>query len=188
MTTAPVSYTAAKLLGELDKRVEQLAIVNGVLRAVSGGAGFADILRVFASNLKKLCPFDRCSIALYDDQERLFHIPYAAIGNRFGESGESSRSPESSPLGEVLRTRQPILRRHIEAEERRFDSDTDLAKMGLHAEVLLPLQVGPRFLGALHLATYETDRLDEDHVRLIQDLLPAVSVALWIRSAKERAF
>src|SRR5574341_1525024 len=85
--TAPASDPAApRLVSALEERTEQLALVNGMLRTAVGAASLADVLRVFASNLKTICPFDRMSVALYDAERNVFHVPYACLAGRVEET------------------------------------------------------------------------------------------------------
>jgi GAF domain-containing protein len=178
---APIPQIAptTKLLAQLEERTEQLAIVNGILRTIVSGAPLPDILRVFASNLKTIVPFDRCSIAVYDEKRRVFHVPYMVMGGKVQETHEGARPFESSPLSKVIETRRPVMRRNIRKERKGFDSDGRFLKQGFGCEILFPLQVGERPFGTLNMAAFEPERLTDAHLRIVDELIPAVAVAVW---------
>lgn len=150
-----------------------------MLRTIISGAELPEILRVFASNLKAVCPFDRCSISLYDEKEGVFHVPYMVFRGRVTETGEPARPFASTPLSEVVRTGRPLLRQDIAGEGGRFHSDTDFSRKGIACEMLFPLQVGGKPFGTFNLAAFEPRSLTESHLALLADLVPAVAVAAW---------
>lgn len=178
----PDTVTAARLLGELDERTQQVALINGVLRTILTGAPLTDILRVFASNLKSLCPFDRCSVALYDEKRRTFRVPYMVFGGRVIETGEPARTYGSSPLARAVETGRAVLRRDIMKETRKFAADTQFLRKGFASELLLPLEAGARPVGTFNLACFEAGRLEERHVDLLRELVPAIAMAVWHRA------
>jgi GAF domain-containing protein len=173
------SNPTTRLLGQLEERAEQLAIVNGVLRTIVAGAPLPDILRVFASNLKTLCPFDRCSIAIFDDKQRVFRVPYMVMRGQVQETNEAPRPFGSSVLSSVIEFRKPVLRRNIPKDERHFATDDAFTRKGFACELLLPLQVGPHPFGTVNFGCYEADRLTEAHIPVLQEIVPAVAVAVW---------
>jgi transcriptional regulator with GAF, ATPase, and Fis domain len=172
---------ANRLLSILDQREEQLALINGVLRTIVGGATLPQILKVFAGNLKTLCPFDRCSISIYDEKARVFNVPYMIFEGHVQETNDAPRPFGSTILSKVIETRQPLLRRNlvVEEKEKRYEHDTDFVKRGFSSELIFPLTVANRAFGTFNIASFEADRLTEKHIYLIQDLIPAVSIAVW---------
>lgn len=170
---------ASKLLAALEERTEQLAIINGVLRTIVSGAPLPDILRVFASNLKTIVPFDRCSIAISDERRRVFHVPYMLMGGSVQETRERARPFASSPLSKVIETRRPLLRRNIRKEKNRFPTDRHFMKRGFGCELLVPLQVGDKPFGTFNMGAFEPERLTEAHLRIVQEIIPAIAVAVW---------
>ena len=168
-----------RLLAQLEERTEQLALINGVLRTIVAGAALPHILKVFASNLKTICPFDRCSISLYDARRKIFKVPYMVMGGKVVETRERPRPFASSPLSRVVTTRRPMLRRNVRAERKTYEIDRAFLAKGYACEMLLPLQVGDEVLGTFNLGTWEADRFSGDHLRLLQDVVPAIAVAVW---------
>jgi GAF domain-containing protein len=173
------SALANKLLAMLDQKSEQVALINGILRTVISGAELPDILRVFASNLKTLCPFDRCSISIYDEKARVFHVPYMVMGGRVQETHDAPRPYDSTVLSKVIETRQPLLRDNLAAEAAQFGADGKFREQGFLGEMLFPLTVSNRAFGTFNIGSFEANRLTERHVMLIQDVVPALAVAVW---------
>ncbi len=183
----PESSSTSRLLRELETRTEQLALINGVLRTIVSGAPLPDILRVFASNLKTICPFDRCSISIYDDGQNVFHVPYMVMGGRVQETKEAPRPFASTPLSEAIRTGRPVVRRDIRSEQKHFDADGAFTKKGFGCEMLVPLQVGPKPFGTFNIGAFEADRLTDDHLRAVAEIIPAIAVAVWQHMRPQRA-
>jgi transcriptional regulator with GAF, ATPase, and Fis domain len=169
--------SAARLLSQLEEKSEQLALVNGVLRTAAGAASLSDVLRVFASNLKSICPFDRMSVSLYDPARKVFHVPYAYFAGRVVETREPPRSYGDTPLSRVIETRQPLLRKNIR-QEMTFRLDSDFVRQGLGCEVIFPLLAGERPFGTFQMSCFEPGRLTERHLRLLQDILPAIAIVV----------
>ncbi len=179
--SAPIPQIAptSKLLRQLEERTEQLAIINGILRTIVSGAALPDILRVFASNLKTIVPFDRCSIAVFDEKRKVFHVPYMVMGGKVQETHESARPFESSPLSKVIETREAVVRRNLKKDKSAFDTDTRFLKVGFACEMLLPLQVGEKPFGTFNMAAFESDGLTEGHLKIVGEIIPAIAVAVW---------
>lgn len=182
----PDRSTAAKLFAQLEQRTEQLALINGVLRTIVCGAPLPEILKAFASNLKRLCPFDRCSISIYDERHQVFHRPYMIIDGRVRETKEEPRKAGATILSRVIETRQPLLRRNIRSDDPRFEADRRLLRKGFASELFFPLQVGDKPFGTFNLCAFEGNRLDERHVRLLHDVVPAIAVAVWQHLSREK--
>jgi len=166
-----------RFLSQLDEKSEQLALVNGVLRTAVGAASLPEILRVFGSNLKTICPFDRLSVSLYDAERGLFNVPYAYLAGRVVETHEPPRAYADTPLSQVIETRQPLLRKNIQAEMN-FRMDRDFVKQGLGCEVIFPLLAGERPFGTFQMSCFEPGRLTERHLAFVRDLIPAIAIVV----------
>jgi GAF domain-containing protein len=179
LTAVEARSDAAKLLEAIEEKTEQLGLINGVLRTIVSGAPLPEILRVFAINLKTLVPYDRCSIAIYDEKEGVFHVRWKVTGGRVQATNEPPRPYSSTPLSEVVETRRPVLRSNIRRSERGYEADDEFAKKGFGCELLMPLQVGDRVLGTFNLGTYEPERIQARHAEVVAEILPAIAVAIW---------
>ncbi len=175
--------SGARILGQLDEKMEQLALINGVLRTIVGGTSLPDVLRVFASNLKTICPFDRLGIALYDAERRVFHTPFVVMGGRMADAREPARPYGDSPLSKVIETHQPILRGNIREEGA---GEKNGVRRSLGCEMLFPLAVGEKPFGVFEVGCFEPGRLNERHLALLADIVPAIAVAATQYLSREK--
>jgi len=164
-----------RLLTQLDEKIRQLALVNGVLRTAVTASSISEILGVFASNLKESVPFDRLSVALCDPAKRHFRVPFIYFGGRVQENREPPRPYADTPLTRVVETGQPLLRKNI-SSEMNFARDREFVEKGLRCEMILPLTAGGAIFGTFQMSCFEPGRLTERHLAILGDLLPAIAI------------
>ncbi|MBI5369302.1 MAG: GAF domain-containing protein [Planctomycetes bacterium] len=167
-----------KLLDAANEKSEQLGIVNGLLRSLGTALDLREILQVFAINIKRICPYDRISIALYDAGTRRFTVPFQVKGGRVMPSTERPVAYEDTIQSKVLETRTPILRRNVKEESLRFKHDTNFLKKGFACELLFPLVLGPHELGTFNVGCFEPETLTERHQQILADIIPCVVIAV----------
>jgi GAF domain-containing protein len=177
---APITETRAfarKMVAQLEEKSDQLALVNGMLRTAIGAASLAEVLRVFASNLKSICPFDRLSVSIYDAGRNLFRVPYAYLGGQVIEVKEGPWGWADTPLARAVETRQPFFRKSIN-QAAAPGADREFVRLGLGCAAIFPLLVGDRAFGTFQLGCFEAGRLTERHVALLQEFLPAIAIVV----------
>lgn len=174
---SPPARDAARerLFAQLDEKIRQLALVNGVLRTAVAASTVGEVLAVFASNLKESVPFDRMSVALCEPAKRLFHVPFIYFGGRVQENREPPRPYADTPLTRVLETGQPLLRKNISAEMT-FARDREFIQKGLRCELIFPLTAGDQAFGTFQMSCFEPARLNDKHLAVLGDLMPAVAL------------
>ena len=175
----------AELLRRLDNKEEQLALVNGIMRTIIAGASITELLKVFASNLKVVVPYDRASISLVDYEREVFHIPFMIMGGKVKETKEAPRPFGSTILTQAIEERRPILRSDVR-REREFPTDTDFIEKGFATEMIFPLQVGDKVFGTFQVGCFEAGRLTADHLRLLTEVVPAIAVAVYQHFADQK--
>ena len=174
----PDDSPAERLLSQLDEKIRQIALVNGILRRTVGACSLGDVLGVFASNLKESVPFDRMSVALYDAGARVFRVPFIYFGGRVQENRESPRPYADTPLSKVVESGEPMLRKNISADMS-FARDREFVNKGLTCEMIFPLVAGQAAFGTYQMSAFEPGRLTERHLAVIKDLIPAVTVVVY---------
>ena len=172
---APRNDASERLLSQLDEKIRQLALVNGVLRTAVGAASIGEVLGVFAVNLKESVPFDRLSVALCDTPRRVFHVPFIYSGGHVLKNPEAPRPYADTPLTRVIETGQPLLRRNISADMS-FARDREFLQKGLTCEMIFPLLSGTVPFGTFQVSCYEPGRLTEKHLAIVSDLIPAIAI------------
>lgn len=173
----PDDSPAERLLAQLDEKIRQLALVNGILRRTVGAPSLGDVLGVFASNLKESVPFDRMSVALCDPRARVFRVPFIYFGGRVQENKEAPRPYADTPLSKVIESREPMLRKNISADMS-FARDREFVSKGLTCEMIFPLVAGPAAFGTYQMSAFEPGRLTERHLAIVTDLIPAITVVV----------
>lgn len=171
----PADSPAERILAQLDEKIRQLALVNGILRTAAGAASIAEVLGVFASNLKESVPFDRMSVALADAAARVFHVPFIYFRGRVQENKEAPRPFADTPLSRAIETGQPVLRKNISAEMS-FARDREFVEKGLACEMIFPLLAGTEAFGTFQMSCFEPGRLTERHLAIVGDLIPAIAI------------
>src|SRR5439155_1442757 len=169
---------APRLLAQLDEKIRQLALVNGVLRTAVGAASIPELIAVFASNLKESVPFDRLSVALAEPAARVFHVPFIYFRGRVEENKEPPRPYADTPLSKVVESGLAMLRKNISAEMT-FARDREFVQKGLGCEMIFPLIAGAAAFGTFQMACFEPGRLTERHLAVMSDLIPAITIVTY---------
>ena len=166
-----------RLVDELVQKAHLLALVNGILRTTLAAESLPEVLEALAPNLKELCPFDRLSVSLYDPRRRQLHTPYVYTKARVAGTGEGAKDCADTTAERVLRTGKPLLRRDLRPG-RGPATDTAMLRSSPGCEAIFPLVAGERPFGTLQIICLEPERLADEHVRRIEELLPAVAAAV----------
>lgn len=178
MTTTRTTDSRRRLVDELVAKARLLALVNGVLRTTLSARSLPEVLLALAPNLKEVCPFDRLSVSLFDPRRKLFHTPYEYLKAKVVETNESPRDAASTPAGEVVKTRRPVLRREPRRDPAPLATDTATLKRMPGCEAIFPLLSGELAFGTFQVGCLERDRLQETHLAQISELLPSIASAV----------
>lgn len=180
--------TVRRLLLQLDEKFEELALLNGLMRAMGANKGIREVLQLFATNLKRLCPFDRLSIALYDEATAKFQVPFVARQGQVMQNEEDPLPFDDQVLREVIQAKRPLLRDNIKDTKIHFKTDTGYIRRGYACELLFPLEGGGMVYGTFNIGCYEPGKLDERHKRMLSELIACVSLAVhqYIKSRGDK--
>jgi len=116
------------------------------------------LFRALAIELKKLFPYDRCSIHLYDRKNNSLSYFATAEGVKpDGITCESSRPlPKGSVACMVIESRRPVIIKDLS----RFDQLITVESMwkeGLRSTLAFPLIIRDEILGSIHFSFKERD-------------------------------
>lgn len=179
---------AERMIDEVEEKASMLAIVNGTLRTIAANSPFNEMLRIFAANLKTLVPYDNLSVSLVDEERKVFHTPYMVSGGVVTDARGSGGSPATALQQKVMESKMPLLLNKPPREEMvpaRKD-DTRFIRRGYGSEAVLPLLLGKENIGTLNIACYESDKLTQKHISLLNEILPALSIALILHLQKRK--
>lgn len=185
-----------RLLNETNQRNAELTIINRISQGLAQALTYDAIIELVGNELYSIfttggnITTQRMSIAKYNDQTRMFDIPYLM------DSGIRQAPIPPYPLGpglvsEVIQTRRPLVIGNVgEAIEHGvifyYDDGTTIAPSQLDripqglAESWLgvPILVGERVIGILTIADLEKNRYSANDVRLMETLAASLSSAL----------
>ena len=117
------------------------------------------------------------SVSRYDAKKKLFFIPLAIKSGRLVETNEPPRPYDETPLSEVVESQVAVLRRDIR-ETRSYVQDTQFIRKGFESEMLFPLVSNGKVFGTFQVGCFEADRLKERHLRIVSQILPAITLAM----------
>ena len=137
------------------------------------------LFRALAIELKKLFPYDRCSIHLYDRKSNSLSYFATAEGIKpDGISCESSRPlPKGSVARMVIESRKPVIIKDLS----RFDQLITVESMwkeGLRSTLAFPLIIRDEILGSLHFSFKECPQDLEELCSFIEELSVQITIAI----------
>lgn len=168
-----------RMLVDLETRTEQLGLVTGIIKKLISGMQLDELLNVFGKYVKTLCPYDRVDISILNRDTQHFEIPFVLMGGRVARNtDEYSRPYRSTVISKVVEENRPLLRRDIR-KEFQFDTDRLFVEKGFASEMIFPLDIGNEVVGTFDIACYEPGRLTEDHMEILEEIMPAFSLAVY---------
>jgi len=137
------------------------------------------LFRALAIELKKLFPYDRCSIHLYDRKNNSLSYFATAEGIKpDGISCESSRPlPKGSVARMVIESRRPVIIKDLS----RFDELITVESMwkeGLRSTLAFPLIIRDEILGSIHFSFKECPQKLEELCPFIEELSVQITIAI----------
>ncbi len=170
---------------ELDKRVEQLAVINEVAQVVSKQVDESELFRSVHEQVARAVVTDTFFIAIYDDVHNYFTFPY------FYDNGEMHQ-PEPMDVDSALETvkvwqsSKPICVNYT--PEQFWDSAADDHHLILADSedegkrpsnmVFIPLKAGAKVIGVMSVQNYQFHDFTEDDVSLLSGIANHVGLAL----------
>ncbi len=139
-----------------------------------------EIFKVIATNIKRIMPADRISIALYDKDREEFYFPVAIVSSgEIVKLDRAGRIPYAdSALSKVIETKRPILRPNLLKEEMLYPVDNLLLKKGIYGDILLPFLKNGRIIGTLNIESKEKDVLTGSFIPYAEEIATQAAIAI----------
>jgi signal transduction histidine kinase len=153
---------AERLRDELGRRVDVLEAANRCARALGSSLELEQAFKSFIRELRGLVPFDRTAIVLAEGGSAQVMAAAGKGAKKIFPPG-TSRPISGSVLERVL-AGQTVYREDL--EERRYPEDEALLELGLRAELVAPLLLGPRAIGMLALGRSAPRSFSAEEVEL----------------------
>ena len=158
-----------------------LEVNNAIITNLSQQA----LLSSIAEALRRVIPFDRAALTLYQPENDTFR--FMAI-----EGGSTSAyfrpgleiDAKKNSVGWVFRHQRAIVRSDLEREQE-FDNERRLAAEGMRSHCVVPLTVRGRSIGTLNVASGVTGQYSEPDAEFLQDVANQVALAIENMKAYE---
>ena len=159
------------------QRVAELAVINGIQRAMSERLDFQAIVDVVGDTLRELFASDDLFIALLDADGTTVRALFA-VEHGVRLPVRAFPAVFVGPVGEALFAGRTLVVRNAaeqNALQMKVSPGTDRPRSGVY----LPVMIGQRYLGRLGIESFEReDAFDAAAVRLLQTVVASMGVAL----------
>ena len=176
------NMNAYKEIGNLNVQVTRTAehlrtlleINNAIITKLSQEA----LLRSIAEALRRVVPFDRAALTIYQPGNDIFRfvaIEGGSVSSYF-QPGMEISAAESS-VGWVFHNQRPILRRNLD-KEMRYLNEQRLVAEGMRSHCVVPLIVRGKSIGTLNVAHTTTGQYSEENAEFLQEVANQVALAV----------
>ena len=173
-----------RLLEETSQRSNELAILNSVSEEMAKTLDVKTITRIVGDKVHEIFETDAAFIFLLDAETNLIHCYYGFDKGEGGYVEDLVPFPIGTGLSsKVILSRQPLLLGSIEeqiANGAYYDEENLEQSSGVKTQSWLgvPIIVGDKVLGVVHLSDYRPAAYNQDHLRLLQTLASNMGVAI----------
>jgi formate hydrogenlyase transcriptional activator len=175
------SGASKRLTSAADRLRTLLEINNAIITNLSRDA----LLGSIAEALRRIVPFDRAALTLYQPESDTFRFMAIEGGSVSGyfRPGLEIESKQNS-VGWVFHHQRPIVRRDLEREQE-FDNERRLAAEGMRSHCVVPMIVRGKSIGTLNVASGARDQYSEADAKFLQDVANQVALAIGNMKAYE---
>ena len=166
----------ARLYTDLEREARERQILAEIGRVISSSPDVDDVYNRFADLVRQIIPADRVAVTALEEDGEKFVLLFNS-GTSITDREPGRRLPtEGSMIGEVTRTRGPLLFHAVDRAQvaRNYTTILPLYDAGLRSFLSIPLFVGDRNVGILHFFSETVQQYDR------RDILLAESVASQI--------
>jgi len=136
--------------------------------------------------LGRILPFERLALTLHQPERdvlRIYAFRAPASSPNFRVGTEIPRP--GSPMGRVMESRRPLLRRDLAAEQE-SEIERRLASEGVRSLLMVPLLASGACIGTLNLGSYTAEQFDEGDAEFLQEAANQVALAVANARSYER--
>jgi signal transduction histidine kinase len=173
--SAAIAIENARLYDEIERRVEQLTVLNELDRAIATNLRLTDIYHTFSLHAARLFPYDWLSITQLDEDE--IRIVHMVGGDRNSLPVNTSLPRKSSAAGWAITRGQPLLRHHL-VTPTSFADDEKLAALGIRSSLIIPLRVKGQMIGAWELGSRQIGAFRADDLQMAQAVADQLAIAI----------
>lgn len=176
--------------GEIEQLQTQNAILQIIARTVDVPLAFQEL----ALRIARLVPCDRVGLALLNETGDEFQTYTARVQDeerRAHPRPEIVFKADRSAIGQVVRTREPLLVNNTAEGASEYIDANVLHTSGFGSALVVPLVSRGRAVGTLNIVARRTDAFTEQHIRMLLPIAEIFAVAyvaqqLQVAVAKHR--
>ena len=174
VTQAVSAYGALEVAtSEARLLADENALLAEVGRIFSSSLDIDDVYESFAAAVRRLIPFDRVAISMYNPESRTFTNDYVLGVPAPGRERGSVIPMDGSMVGYCIERRDALIfQGDVAALHDRFPNTV---RSGLKSVVLAPIIFKDEVLGVLNLRSLEADAYNEHHRDLIQKVAAQIA-------------
>ena len=174
VTQAVSAYGALEVAtSEARLLADENALLAEVGRIFSSSLDIDDVYESFAAAVRRLIPFDRVAISMYNPESRTFTNDYVLGVPAPGRERGSVIPMDGSMVGYCIERRDALIfQGDVAALHDRFPNTV---RSGLKSVVLAPIIFKDEVLGVLNLRSLEDDAYNEHHRDLIQKVAAQIA-------------
>ncbi|MFN8453968.1 MAG: PAS domain S-box protein [Anaerolineae bacterium] len=174
---AAIAIENARLHTETARRVQQLAVLHELDRAINTSLRLEDVYLTFNQQAAHLMPFDRLSIILIQDNQAA-HIAYAS-----GREGDLPAIGTAVPLassvtGWVVRNGQAIVIENVTARNVTFDQDVKMLAANIRSSMVTPLKIKGQVIGTWNISSRQQQAYTSDDMTMGQLMSDQLAIAI----------
>ncbi len=175
----------ARLRQERDRTSNRLALLLRLTAIASRSLDLRQVFREFGEVLRTAVACDRLTLVLSEPGLATLRR-YAVFGGEIGGSPGGTRfDPAGTSAGEVLSTRQPVVRSDL-SRQKSFPRDDAFLERGVRSDAVLPLVAGGECLGVLVLASRTAGAFSPADLELLQPVAEHLALAVDHSLAHQR--
>jgi GAF domain-containing protein len=167
----------SELYHQVQAATQEMALVDEVARIITSTLEIDEVYDQFAREMRKLLDFERMVINSVDPEAGTYTLRYIYGQYRPGRPIGVVTALASSQNEEVVRTGQTLIRNDF-ASDLRFQSDQELAGLGLRASIMAPLIVKGRIIGTIGLRSRNVAAYGQRERAILERLSKQIAPAI----------
>jgi PAS domain S-box-containing protein len=170
---------------KIQRTATQLSMLNEIGRAVTALNSPENVLDIIRRQVERAIPLDAFNVYLYTPETNTLSYPYVYEGGQIWQEPDSIMKPGTS-LSSVLKTGESVIRHLTTADIERFKQKPG-TRVGDYSKIsasflFVPLINMGKVFGALSVQSYELNKYNADHLRLLEGV--ALQAATAIENAR----
>ena len=167
----------ARLFGEAERRVTELAALTEIGQALSSTLRMDELLQIIYQQIRRVLYAENMFIALYDDTRR--EVEYVFSCNVDEVAPHARNRVEEGLTGYIVRHRQTVFLRGDIVAEAKYHLGVDVLGRTAAAWLGVPMMIGERVLGVIVVQDYTNpDAYDPSHQILLATVANQAAIAL----------